>query len=56
MRLAVFASGVSQAPYARPIARDVSQRRGKGYSNFRANAAFSETGSKETPRISALRF
>jgi hypothetical protein len=34
----------------------VSQRSGKGYSNFFANAAFSSTVSKEAPRISAFFF
>jgi len=34
----------------------VSESSGNGYSNFFANAAFSATVSKETPRISVFFF
>jgi hypothetical protein len=56
MRFAVPASAESQAPYARPTSLFSSQSRGNGKLNFFANAALSETLSKETPSTSALFF
>jgi len=50
------AAGASQAPYAIPISRFVSQSSGNGKENFFANAAFSSTVSNETPKISAFFF
>ena len=54
MRRARGAAGSSQAPYATPIARDVSQSSGNGKLNFFANAALSATLSTLAPRILTL--
>ena len=54
MRRAYSSFGESAAPYARPIWRSVSQRSGKGNSNFFAKAAFAFSLSKLTPRIWAF--
>jgi hypothetical protein len=56
MRFANRAFGESQAPYASPIARSVSQRRGNGNPCFAANFAFFSTESNEAPRISVFFF
>jgi hypothetical protein len=46
--------GSALAPYAVPMARSVSQIRGKLKWNFSANARFSAGVSKETPRMTAF--
>jgi hypothetical protein len=46
--------GSALAPYAVPMARSVSQSRGKLKWNFSANARFSAGVSKETPRMTAF--
>jgi hypothetical protein len=54
MRRAYSSFDESAAPYAMPIFRSVSQRRGKGKLFFFANFALSSTLSKLTPTIFAF--
>ena len=49
MRRAYSSFGESAAPYATPMLRSVSQRSGKGKSNFSAKRRFSAALSKLTP-------